>query len=279
VIVRGKKSAAAAAAVAPSRDGLPSFDRPPVTEVVCGFVFEPLQGFLLPHAGVYWEAIRREFPECAHAAPLGIDGSPGWQDEATGLPLPRLWFISEDKRELLQLQGDCFYFNWRRRDEHDVYPRFSAVFDGFKQQLAVFLRFLEEQKLPAPVITGCDLTYVNHIPQDVGWNSVEDLSAVFRDFRWESDTSRFLPTPRAVSWSNQFVIPEGGILTSNGSIVKRVRDQLPVVKFEMQAKVKTNGGAPDAHLGWFDVAHKWIVNGFVDLTRSEIQQKAWRRNG
>jgi hypothetical protein len=28
---------------------------------------------------------------------------------------------------------------------------------------------------------------------------------------------------------------------------------------------------------WFDLAHKWIVYGFADLTSKEVQKEIWKR--
>jgi uncharacterized protein (TIGR04255 family) len=265
-----------AATVAAESD--PSFDRPPVSEVACGITFEPIRGFLLTHAGLYWARIKSDFPASEHALPLTTGQEPaGMIDPATGLPLPRLWFVAADKQGLIQLQADCFYYNWRRLNDDDRYPRYATIIKTFKDRLNGFLEFLKESELPPPTITGAELTYVNHIPQEHGWSSVEDLSKVFRDHCWSRIEGRFLPAPRNVGWKAQFPLPAGGNLTTSLAFGTRLRDQMPTLKFEMATKAKLAGKTIDDAWKWFDVAHEWIVRGFVDLTQPEIQRTAWRK--
>jgi hypothetical protein len=49
---------------------LPEYHNPPIDEVVCGVLFEPLRSFLLPHFGLLWERFRKEYPKCQEVAPL-----------------------------------------------------------------------------------------------------------------------------------------------------------------------------------------------------------------
>src|SRR5258707_9734421 len=98
---------------------LPSYKNPPVDEVVCGFKFDPLSQLKVAHIGLLWERFRGEFPNVQHAAPISNDGSI-LVDETTGIPLPRVWFISKADNELIQFQPDRLYYNWRHRG--DNYP-------------------------------------------------------------------------------------------------------------------------------------------------------------
>ncbi len=84
---------------------LPSYKSPPVDEVVCGYRFEPLSQLKVVHIGLLWEKFRNDFPNVQHAAPISTDGSI-FVDETTGIPLPRVWFISKADNELIQFQPD-----------------------------------------------------------------------------------------------------------------------------------------------------------------------------
>jgi len=37
---------------------MPSYENPPVIEVVCGVQFKPIKNFLSVHFGAYWETIK-----------------------------------------------------------------------------------------------------------------------------------------------------------------------------------------------------------------------------
>jgi hypothetical protein len=39
----------------------PDFTNPPVTEVVCGLQFAPIQGWLTTHYGLFWNLIKAEY--------------------------------------------------------------------------------------------------------------------------------------------------------------------------------------------------------------------------
>jgi uncharacterized protein (TIGR04255 family) len=92
--------------------------RPPINEVICGFIFGPTTLTALDF-GVYWDRRRADFPRHELHPPVF--------DDVT-IPLgpvvdARAWLMSADEDLLVQLQNDRFYMNWRRRGEG--YPRFS----------------------------------------------------------------------------------------------------------------------------------------------------------
>ena len=76
----------------------------------------------------------------------------------------------------------------------------------------------------------------------------------------------------------QFSLPEDrGTLTVNVVPAVRVKDQVPTLKLEMSAKVRTTSKSIDDTWSWFDLAHEWIVRGFDDLTQEEFQTTAWKK--
>jgi len=259
-----------------SQFALPEFKNPPVSEVACGATFVPLKQFTTAHGGLYWSRIRGDFPETEHATPLSTPGQ-GWFDPKLGLPLPRQWFISKDKQGLIQLQGDCLFFNWRRVADTDLYPRYATVIENYKKYLATFLELLRDLAIPTPGVTGCELTYVNHIPQEHGWKSVHDLAVVFHDLHWRDRTGRFLPVPTNIVWKMDFPLPTTGTLTVSLARATRVKDQMPTLKLDLTARAAFQEVKFDDIWPWFDMAHEWIVRGFADLTQEEIQDKVWKR--
>ena len=104
-------------------DGLPDYNSPPISEVVCGISFEPLVEQKIPHYGLFWNTIREDFPNCEHAPPL-IDTDK--ESQLTNeIPLPRVWLINKSNNLLIQLQNNRFIYNWRRLKSDDNYPRFK----------------------------------------------------------------------------------------------------------------------------------------------------------
>ena len=81
----------------------PSYENPPVIEVVCGVLFKPLEALLAPHLGLLWEKYKSEYPNCREVAPLTpvierFEGQAEMKLLFTDIPpLPRIWFTrSED---------------------------------------------------------------------------------------------------------------------------------------------------------------------------------------
>lgn len=255
----------------------PDYERPPIAEVACGVRFKDVVGFTLPHSGLYWETIRRDFPECQHAEPL-VEGSVISVDPQTGIPLPRIWFLSKDKRALIQLQRNCFIYNWRKIDETDAYPRFESINVQFKKRFSDFNLFLNSSSFTPAKPTRIELAYVNFIPKGQGWNSMDDIGNLFLDLVWSKSPSRFLPSPTGLSWQIQFPMSDSaGTLNVRLANAIRATDSTQALRLEIQAISATAEYAENAMYDWFNLAHEWIVKAFGDLTNPTAQKDLWGR--
>lgn len=256
----------------------PEYERPPVTEVVAGVYFDaPLAEFRIPHTGLFWHRVQKEFPHVQHAGPVAPGQELRWLDEITGLPMPRIWLLSEDKTYVIQIQSDCFFYNWRKQAADQEYPRYANIIASYERNLQTFLHFLKDNGFQEPRPMQCELTYVNHIPQGDGWDTIDDLAGIFKDFTWSKDKDLF-PIPKTLSWSCVFDLKDNhGTLTARLNQVTRVGDPAQSLRLDLSCKgigsVKsvTEAGA------WFEVAHDWIVRGFADLTKLDAQKKLWGR--
>ena len=256
---------------------LPSYRNPPVIEVVCGVRFEPITDLKIGHIGSFWERVRKEFPECEHAAPL--DPKPELVDPVTGLPLPRVWFINKAGDRLIQIQNNIFYYNWRKREKGKSYPRYPAILKKFKKYLGAFLAYLEENGLGSIKPTDCELTYVNMLSKNELRESGVDIGRIFPDLKWRSSIKRFLPVSEQIAWSARFPLPgERGNLTVKINPAVRRTDEAPVVQFELKASGLGPTEPLDDIWDWYDIAHEWIVRGFADLAGREIQERIWQRD-
>jgi len=94
------------------------FNQPPLVEVAFGVKFEAPE-FSSVHFGLYWETIRDKFP-------LQFDRPPNIEDNTffSIPPLRRVWFLSNDKRRLIQLQDNHFSYTWSQEDGEE-YPHFE----------------------------------------------------------------------------------------------------------------------------------------------------------
>jgi uncharacterized protein (TIGR04255 family) len=259
----------------PNKGLLPSYHTPPVSEVVCGIRFDVPHKLLLPHIGLIWEKFRSDYPNVQHASPIATAKGELLLDTVTGLPLPRVWFINESDDQLVQLQLDRFYFNWRRKEKE--YPRYTYVIQNFEHIYDTISDFFVESKLGEIDPIECELSYVNHLYKGAEWNTIEDLPKIFMDFIWNNSDNRFLPHPSKLSWQTEFPMEEkmGRLIVSLKQAI-RTSDKEPLFILELKAIGLGPSNSKQDIIKWFDVAHKWIVKGFTDLTTPELH-KFWER--
>jgi uncharacterized protein (TIGR04255 family) len=267
------------------QDNLPSYEKPPVVEVVCGVLFEPLEGFTIPHMGLWWQALQPGFPYIEEHGPLpalieqGLNPPP--QMPTVQLlqtpPMPRVWFVSEDQSLILQVQKDRFLSNWKKVDDQAEYPRYGKVIGHFKEYLDKFRTFLKAAGLGEIKPLQYELTYVNQLLVGDSWNSPKGIHDIFPDLAWR-DNHVFLPNPEAFSFNLSFSMPdECGRLHVAATTGLRQSDNRTVVQLNLTARGMSKDRNIEGAAGWFDVAREWIVKGFTDLISERMQKDVWGR--
>ena len=265
---------------------LPEYDDPPVIEVVLGAQFAPIEGFQAPHFGLFWQKVRHEYSKIETAAPLASvverfdDDSPSEVapfDLLAVPPLPRVFYIDSTDHWLIQLQPDHLVQNWRKSDGEMPYPRFPAVRQRFLAAWTNLREFCDTQGFAPPRVNQLEVTYINHIPLGMGWESPAEIGRVFIDFDWKT-ANRFLPEPETVVWRMAFALPEkqGRLHVSVRQAIRR-SDKNPVLLCELIARGMPTEESDAAIDSWLGMGREWIVQAFADLTRREIQDQRWRR--
>jgi uncharacterized protein (TIGR04255 family) len=258
-----------------SRGRFPSYKKPPVNEVVCGIRFQPSPNLTLPHVGLLWNKFREEYPRVQHATPIALSADQLLVDPATGVPLPRVWFMNQQDNQLVQFQMDRLYFNWRQRG--DVYPRYENVIQNFEGALDTLEAFFKEFALGELSLVECELSYINHIQREEGRDTLDDVQSVFRDVLWQ-ESPRFLPNPTVINWELRFPLPDKkGRLNAKLSTATRAADNIPIFVLDLTARGIGQSTDRKSIREWFDTAHEWIVCGFADLTTEEVQRNVWER--
>ena len=254
---------------------LPSYKNPPVNEVVCGLRFNTPDKLRIPHIGFLWDKFRDDYPIIQHVPPIASAKGEILVDQAIGIPLPRVWFINKSDDQLVQFQMDRFYFNWRRRQSD--YPRYDHVIKNFESVLNAIINFFAEFELGELKPIEYELSYINHIPNGQGWNTIDDLPRIFSDFVWKQKKKRFLPNPEKVAWQAEFPLPEKkGHLIVNLKLATRTEDKVALLILELKTRGIGDSANKEDIREWFDLSHDSIVRGFTDLTTPEIQQ-IWER--
>lgn len=264
---------------------LPSYDKPPVSEVVCSVLFDSIEALLSPHIGLLWQRFQPDYPFCNDVAPLASKVEVfnnqviKAQLELSDIPpLPRVWFINSDGTRVVQIQRDRLIHNWRKIGSNSEYPRYDSLIKAFQEHFNRFNSFIEEGDLGKIQILQYELTYVNQIPQGEAWETLEDIGKIFPDFKWQANLNRFLPIPQSIDWDTSFDLPE-----EFGRLHISIRDAVlnnhPTLLFELTVRGIGGYTSLDSMQSWFDAAHERIVQAFADLTDERIQTNVWKRRG
>jgi uncharacterized protein (TIGR04255 family) len=270
---------------------LPDFKQPPVSEVVLSLQFEPLERLKTPLIGCLWERFRKRLPEIEEHAPLPsimeMFGTPaaslGPKIEVImgdKPPVPRVFFMTPEKTELVQIQQDRFIHNWRKIGGQDTYPRYEVIREAFRQEVTQLQAFLNGEKAGHLKINQCEITYVNHIEPCGVWNKHNEMDAVLRNWVTLSPGG-FLPLPEDAGIRLRFVMPdeEGrsiGRLHVAFDPVWRTSDKSPLFSMNLTARGTPLTGEIDGAFEFLDVGRRWIVKGFADLTTDKMH-RAWGR--
>lgn len=274
-----------------------SFQSPPIAEVALSLQFEPLVRLHIAHLGLLWERFRSRFPRTEEhpALPHVIEefdvprrAAPGIRIEVTGVPaVPRCWFLNAAGTELIQVQQDRFTVNWRRGDGDEPYPEYNHVRAFFTDAFDTFRAFLLDTDLGAVQADQCEVTYVDHIERRGVWERHGQLEKVLRV--WKSlDDVGLLTEPEAVSLNMRFLTwgetmrgKRGDSKTPLGRLHIELQpgfrraDAKPILVMNSVARGAPLDDSINGALAFFDMAHLWIRQGFLDLTSPEMQA-VWR---
>ena len=260
------------------------FIHPPVIETVLSAQFVPIEGFTLPHVGLYWKTIRGEFERFESKPPIGhikesfstgtIVKDLSFSFFNSGEIPFRAWFLDKNGNQILQVQKDRFIHNWQKISGDEIYPRYESVRGKFQTEWDRFNAFLKKEGLPSPEINQCEVTYVNHIEYEKGWKGFGELGKVISV--WSGKHSgTFLRCPENINLNVTYRLPDNqGRLYVGMQPVIRARDAQEVLQLNLTARVVPSTSSSGDVLKWFDLGRLWIVEGFNDLTTPEIR-KVW----
>lgn len=260
---------------------LPSFHEPPVTETALSLQFAPIQGWTLGHFGMFWERVRATLPRIESHPPLSdeIEDPDSLKPASPHISLIRVpelrcWYMSGDQRQIVQLQRNRFVYNWRSMTTDDVYPRYDAfVRPTFLEYWQEFSSFSAAEGFPSLAVVQCEVTYVNTIPQGVGWTTPAEWSSVF-NLLTPPAANRFLPGPDSGQFGFSYPISDrrGRLhIAANHAIASK--DGSEAIKLQLTARGKPSSSDLNDILDWIDTGREWVVRGFADITTEKVHQQ------
>lgn len=264
----------------PSMDkSIVDFKNAPVNEVVCGIAFRELENYSTPQMGLFWSAVRNEFPVAEIMPPLTPPGPEPKLHLSVVPPAPRYFLRSADRSELIQLQENRFLYNWLRTENKPVYPHYKHVIRRFNKLKRTFKNFLDKHDLGSISVRELRLTYVNHILQGEGWDTPADIAKVFPNFRFKRRGCRYLNSPIGWNFVTHFPVQHENSLLEvtvrTGSKDPGNGTEQPL--FILQLTVIGNVVDPSQTemQAWFNMAREAIDLSFLDLTDAKVQKEIW----
>jgi uncharacterized protein (TIGR04255 family) len=262
---------------------LPDFGHPPLNEVVIGVQFAPPKGYSQVRAGEVWKLFQSQYPvvQERESLPPSFEtfGLPRAGQVAEGLRFvsgalhDRFWFMRESRDELIQFQQDRLLHNWRKvGDQSNEYPRFERMLELFRAELRALEGYAATLFPQTLSINQCEISYINHITNEVGtlprpsdWlrfatfegQSPEDFSAAFREVIRD-------PSDR----------PVGRLSCECSSAVDQAGRAMLVLNLTVRGSPA--GPSIDSALEFIERARTMIVKKFAELTTAAAHQ-AWER--
>jgi uncharacterized protein (TIGR04255 family) len=260
---------------------LPSFERPPVNEVVLGVQFAA-PSLTAVHLGLYYELVRKDYPAFQAAPPLPpipiLFGSS--VPQLMGVT-PRGWFSSLDDTGLIQLQSDRLVFNWKSGPDAATYPRYPSVRKAFEDAYINLSELCASEGLGSITPSVCEVYYVNPLPEKATGVATAHPERIF--VPWNGKVGP--------EWSNHPL--EDLSFTSRYTLLDRVGGSIGRLSLSVGSGQSDDGsggfftaqlmalGTPprpglQGVLEFFDIAHEAIVCCFAATTTPEMHD-LWKR--
>jgi uncharacterized protein (TIGR04255 family) len=267
---------------------LPDFGAPPVVEVVLGIQFNYLAKLLTPRVGDVWDLFRSEFPLVEEQMPLPPTFETFGQNPQleppisfrvmTSAELPRVFFLTERRTHLIQLQRDRFFHNWRKSDADDPYPRFESIRDTFRDGLEKFSSYVSESKVGVVEPTQCEISYINQVLVPTGTTSFDQSARMFGSFPASPDVPG-LGRPEDGRFVVRYVIPDANDKPMARLLVNCEpgwrADGSHIIQLTLTVRGLPAAPGIDAVMEFLDRGREYIVRGFKSITSNEMH-KEWK---
>jgi uncharacterized protein (TIGR04255 family) len=266
---------------------LPDFTSPPVTEVVLGVQFNRLERFLTPHIGAVWDRFKLEFPRIEEHPPLPpafeTFGSnpqffPGVSFQiGAGAEMPRVFFMNADKTQLLQVQRDRFFHNWRKTGTGSDYPRFERMLKTFVDGFEKFVQALASVGIESVVPNQCEVSYINQIPALENEGPFEVFKRTFPQ-QASGVGDGVLGAPEDMRFLLRYVMfganekPIGRVIVS--AEPARRGDGVRIMQLTLTARGKPQKENMEGVIDFLQQGRLYIVWCFTELTSADMH-KVW----
>jgi uncharacterized protein (TIGR04255 family) len=222
--------------------------------------------------GEIWVSLKDRYPKTQDQPPLFnpfVPQAVPFQLAMQSAGLFRVWLVSADDTEILQIQGDRVLRNWRRRDGRE-YPRFEPLLEKFVEE------FTMVDGLVGPFdVQQIEVTYINWISDlTLGDFFIPASVGGLRD-------PRVTPVRDVFQWSSRYSVSsddgeEVGSLSLSCNSARRPTSDPPaeglMLTLSFTSGIQDRTKIPEL----MSLGRDTIVRAFTDIT-TEPAQIAWGR--
>lgn len=252
------------------------FENAPINEIVFGVGYTG-NGFTPMHYGWFWEEVKDQYDFFSTQTPLLNASQISKEILGADEILPRIWLRSSDNHELIQLQRDRFFFNWRKLKQEDKYPHFESLFSKFSEHWKNFSSWSQNCAQPFDTTpSSYEMTYVNHIDDSFGWNGPNDTNKFlsFIDGSLLGDKGVCIAGDSKLNF--KLTNNMGNLIaTVRSGVSKRDKKTVPVLIFELTLRGSVKG---ESTVQWYNSAHSILLDVFLKLTTPEGRE-IWKSKG
>ncbi|MGI8677386.1 MAG: TIGR04255 family protein [Jatrophihabitans sp.] len=258
-----------------SRD-LADFRRPPVIEVVLGIEFQPIPNLgaaQLTRLADSWADRYPHLEELPALPPSPVPGARGGFAGAlvsVGAPALRLWRLSPNRDQLLQVQRDRLVLNWQRRDS--AYPHYAQLRPAFEAALRDTNDFLARSGLGSIRGSAAEVVYVNRLEHEAG----TPAAALRRALAGGWPASDSLGDPDAIQLNQSWDRRVGDRPATLSMTADSAQLGGAVLSWTYREALASSSSALEDAISALDRGHEAIVTSFADTTTDEMHTQ-WER--
>ncbi len=267
---------------------LPTFDHPPVSEVVLGIQFaDPVLDDVVLLAD-FLPSVRDAFPQLEKHPPLAKaveafgDTPPTTTFDiqfGSEAPPVRYWFVSESGNDLIQAQQDRFVVNWRQVRAADEYPRYPHLRERFEREYGAIHSAVGEERWARATVDWCEVSYINRVPAELDGNRTQlsDILEVVQPF--SSEARSVIPEVEDSNFQARFLLPP---LQTDGDPSGRFYvlagpgthgpTQEKIYALTFLYRGRPSGQGLEELLDFFDRGREVIVKSFKELTTRRMHE-------
>jgi hypothetical protein len=156
------------------------------------------------------------------------------------------------------------------REPHHGYPDYETLWPQFAEDLQALTETFTQGGRPAPLVSECELSYVNPVTAVEPWPGQSRLERLLLRWFGQHDGGGLLPSPEDVVADARFSMPRQGDAPAGTMTIETrwlsVEGPGQVMGMTLSARSRVSDGQLTSVRAFFDNALEWIIRGFAELT-------------